>query len=216
VKDPVTGVLRIGRMGWKAEKVDIAHQVADALDADIGVSTTVFRDAQSNPELSDSDLGKLTTYMRLIGVPPQRDHDLDAVRQGEALFKTVGCANCHVTDVMTGENHPFAELRSQSIRPFTDLLLHDMGADLADDSGVAIGEGAEAPPGASEWRTPPLWGIGLYATVNGHTGLLHDGRAANVLEAVLWHGGEGEAVKRRFMALTAPDRQALLAFVQSL
>jgi CxxC motif-containing protein (DUF1111 family) len=149
-------------------------------------------------------------------VPPQRDHDLPDVVRGEALFKTVGCSGCHVTDVMTGENHPFAELRSQSIRPFTDLLLHDMGPDLADASGAAAGDQTDAPPAASEWRTPPLWGIGLYATVNGHTGLLHDGRAASVLEAVLWHGGEAETVKRRFMGLAAADRQALLAFVQSL
>jgi CxxC motif-containing protein (DUF1111 family) len=216
VKDPLTGALRIGRMGWKAEKVSIAHQVADALSADIGVDTTILPGAQGKAELSDADLGKLTTYMRLIGVPPQRDRALADVARGEGLFKTVGCANCHMTDVMTGENHPFSELRSQSIRPFTDLLLHDMGPDLADDSGVALASEADAPPGASEWRTPPLWGIGLYATVNGHTGLLHDGRAANVLEAVLWHGGEADAVKHRFMALGAADRQALLAFVQSL
>jgi len=216
VKDPVTGVLRIGRMGWKAEKVGIAHQVADALDADIGVSTTMLPDAQGKDELSDADLARLTTYMRLIGVPPQRDHDKPDVQSGDALFKTVGCASCHVTDVMTGENHPFTELRSQSIRPFTDLLLHDMGADLADESGVSTSDEANAPPAASEWRTPPLWGIGLYQTINGHTGLLHDGRATNVLEAVLWHGGEAEGVKQRFMALPMADRQALLAFVQSL
>jgi CxxC motif-containing protein (DUF1111 family) len=91
-----------------------------------------------------------------------------------------------------------------------------MEADLADDSGVATSEDANAPPAASEWRTPPLWGIGLYQTVNGHTRLLHDGRATNVLEAVLWHGGEAESVKQRFIALQAADRQALLAFVQSL
>src|SRR5207249_1049145 len=123
-KDPVTGALRIGRMGWKAEKVGIAHQVADALSADIGVDTTILPGAQGKAELSDADLDKLVTYMRLIGVPPQRDHDLADVVLGESLFKTVGCASCHVTDVMTGENHPFSELRSQSIRPFTDLLLH--------------------------------------------------------------------------------------------
>ena len=107
-------------------------------------------------------------------------------------------------------------MRSQAIRPFTDLLLHDMGPDLADNSGVALSEDPEAAPAASEWRTPPLWGIGLYPTVNGHTHLLHDGRAASVLKAVLWHGGEAEKVKERFMALAAADRQALLAFVQSL
>jgi CxxC motif-containing protein (DUF1111 family) len=161
-------------------------------------------------------LAKLTTYMRLIGVPPQRDHASPAVLHGEQLFKTVGCANCHVTDAVTSANHPFAELRSQSIKPFTDLLLHDMGEDLADNSGVPAGDMADAPPSASEWRTPPLWGIGLYKTVNGHTGLLHDGRAQSVLEAALWHGGEAQKVKERLMALSAQERDDLVAFVMSL
>jgi CxxC motif-containing protein (DUF1111 family) len=217
VKDPVTGALRIGRMGWKAEKVGVAHQIADALSTDMGVTTTIVPDAQGKAELADEDLARLTTYMRLLGVPPQRDADKPDVVKGDDLFKTVGCANCHVTDVMTGENHPFSELRSQAIRPFTDLLLHDMGPDLADDSGVPLNnDDPNAPPAASEWRTPPLWGIGLYQTVNGHTRLLHDGRAASVLEAVLWHGGEADKVKQRFIALPAADRQALLTFVQSL
>jgi CxxC motif-containing protein (DUF1111 family) len=215
VKDPVSGVLRIGRFGWKAEKVNVAHQIADAASADLGVGTSIFPE-NGKAELSDTDLGKLTTYMRLIGVPPQRDHALPAVLRGEQLFKTVGCANCHVTDAVTGANHPFSELRSQSIKPYTDLLLHDMGPDLADNSGVPIGDQADSPPGASEWRTPPLWGIGLYKTVNGHTGLLHDGRAASVLEAALWHGGEAQKVKERLMALPAADRDALVAFVMSL
>jgi CxxC motif-containing protein (DUF1111 family) len=123
-----------------------------------------------------------------------------------------------VTDVVTGANHPFAELRNQAIRPFTDLLLHDMGPDLADNSGVPLPAPADstAPPGASEWRTPPLWGLGKYAVINGHTNLLHDGRAANPEEAVLWHGGEASAVKANFIALSATDRSALLAFLASL
>jgi CxxC motif-containing protein (DUF1111 family) len=215
VTDPKTGVLRLGRFGWKAEKIDVAHQVADAASADLGVGSSFFPEA-GKAELDDTDLMKLTTYMRLIGVPPQRDHASANVVRGEQLFKTVGCANCHVTDTITSANHPFAELRSQSIRPFTDLLLHDLGEDLADNSGVAIGEDANAVPGGSEWRTPPLWGIGLYETVNGHTGLLHDGRAKSVLEAALWHGGEAQKVKERLMALPVADRDALIAFVMSL
>ena len=216
VKDPLTGALRIGRMGWKAEKIGVQHQVADAAFADIGLTSSIFPDGAAAPELSDVELAKLTTYMRLIGVPAQRDNAKPEVKQGEGLFKTVGCANCHVTDVVTGANHPFSELRNQSIKPFTDLLLHDMGPELADDSGVPASDAADAPPSASEWRTPPLWGIGLYKTVNGHTGLLHDGRAASVLEAVLWHGGEAEKVKQRFMALSSTERDALLQYVQSL
>jgi CxxC motif-containing protein (DUF1111 family) len=216
VKEPITGTLRVGRFGWKAEKVSIAHQVADAADADLGVNTSIIPDAQGKVELDDTDLMKLTTYMRLVGVPPQRNVADAQVHAGEQVFKTVGCANCHVTDVVTSANHPFSELRSQSIKPFTDLLLHDMGPDLADASGVTYVDKADAPAAASEWRTPPLWGLGLYKTVNGHTGLLHDGRAADVQEAVLWHGGEAEKVKARFIALPAADRAALLAFVNSL
>ena len=215
VKDPVSGVLRMGRFGWKAEKSSIAHQVADAASADLGVGTSILPES-GKAELSDDDLMRLTTYMRLIGVPPQRNHETAEVLKGEQLFKTVGCANCHVTDAVTGKNHPFSELRDQAIKPYTDLLLHDMGADLADDSGVAIAEVADAPAGASEWRTPPLWGIGLHKDVNGNTGLLHDGRAASVLEAALWHGGEAQKVKERLMALPAADRNALVAFVMSL
>ena len=215
VKDPVSGVLRLGRFGWKAEKASIAHQVADAASADIGVGTSILPE-NGKAELSDDDLMRLTTYMRLIGVPPQRNRADAQVQKGEQLFHTVGCANCHVTDVVTGSNHPFSELRDQAIKPYADLLLHDMGPELADDSGLAVNDAADAPAGASEWRTPPLWGIGLYKDVNGNTGLLHDGRAANVLEAALWHGGEAQRVKERFMALPAADRDALVAFVMSL
>ncbi|HEX3850319.1 MAG TPA: di-heme oxidoredictase family protein, partial [Polyangiaceae bacterium] len=216
VKDPISGALRIGRMGWKAEKISVQHQVAEAAFDDIGVTSSIFTGGATTPELSDVELGKLTTYMRLVGVPAQRDNGKPDVLQGEQIFKTVGCSNCHVTDVVTGPNHPFSELRNQSIKPFTDLLLHDMGPDLADDSGVAASDAPDAPPSASEWRTPPLWGVGLYKIVNGHTGLLHDGRAASVLEAVLWHGGEADNVKTRFSALSTADRNALLAYVQSL
>jgi CxxC motif-containing protein (DUF1111 family) len=214
--EPKTNVLRLGRMGWKAEKSSVMHQVADAAEADLGVGTSLIPDSTGKVELSDAELIKLTTYMRLVGVPPQRDGENADIRHGEQLFKTVGCAKCHVTDVLTGANHPFSELRGQSIRPFTDLLLHDMGPELADNSGIAYQEKVDAPASASEWRTPPLWGIGLYQVVNGHTGLLHDGRAANVTEAVLWHGGEATAVKSRFTALSAADRASLLAFVMSL
>ena len=220
VKDPVSGVTRVGRMGWKAEKISVAHQVADAAEADIGVTTSIIPGPGGEVELDDSDLAKLTTYMRLLAVPGQRDYDDAQVQQGEELFKTIGCSNCHVSDAVTGPNHPFAELRNQSIKPFSDLLLHDMGPDLADNSGIPLpaeGDGNPAQPaGASEWRTPPLWGVGLLGTVNGNTGLLHDGRAANVLEAVLWHGGEAEAVKQRVIALSTAEREALIRFVESL
>jgi CxxC motif-containing protein (DUF1111 family) len=118
--------------------------------------------------------------------------------------------------VVTGANHPFVELRNQDIKPYTDMLLHDMGPDLQDNSDVVASDDPAAPPSASEWRTPPLWGTGLLGTISMHTSLLHDGRAANVLEAILWHGGEAQATRDRVTKLSAPDREALLAFIASL
>jgi CxxC motif-containing protein (DUF1111 family) len=215
VIDPETGTLGLGRFGWKAEKVSVRHQVMDALQGDLDVGTAALPDSAGNVEFEEADLRDLTAYMRLLSVPAQRDVDAEAVTTGEALFRTVGCAQCHVTDVVTGTKHPFVELQSQSIKPYTDLLLHDMGEGLADASDLAEGD-EMSPPGASEWRTPPLWAIGLYAAVNGNTGLLHDGRAANVNEAILWHGGEASEVRERFAALSEGDRAALLAFVESL
>jgi CxxC motif-containing protein (DUF1111 family) len=215
IKDPRVGALRVGRFGWKAEKVSVEHQVADALSQDIGVGSSMFPE-NGKAELSDADLKKLTTYMRLVSVPGQRDYGKANIMKGEQLFKTVGCASCHSTDAVTGANHPFAELRNQNIKPYTDLLLHDMGPDLADNTGVAAADAENAPASASEWRTPPLWGTGMLATINGKVALMHDGRAANVLEAILWHGGEAEAVKQRVTKLPAADREALIAFVNSL
>lgn len=215
VEDPSTGALRLGRFGWKAEKVSIEHQVAEALHDDMGVGTRLFADA-GETELSNEDLALLVTYMRLISVPGQRDHDAERVRAGEQIFQTIGCAQCHQSDTVTAENHPFAELRDQSIKPYSDLLLHDLGPDLADDSERPAPLDASDPPSASEWRTPPLWGTGLLSSVSGRTGLLHDGRAANVLEAILWHGGEAEATRERVKQLSAAERESLIAFVMSL
>ena len=205
----------IHRFGWKAEKVSIEHQVAEALHDDMGVGTSLFPDA-SEAELADDDLARLVTYMRLVAVPGQRGRDAAEVRAGEQIFQTIGCAQCHVSDTVTGVNHPFSELGAQSIKPYTDLLLHDLGPDLADASGRSPALKPTDPPAASEWRTPPLWGTGLLASINGHTGLLHDGRAASVLEAVLWHGGEAETTRERVTKLSAADRDALVEFVLSL
>lgn len=223
IPDPVSGALRVGRFGWKASKVSVPHQVADALVADMGVTTSLFPveecgEAQTgcqagtrgDPELADDDLDRLATYMRMLGVPPRRDTADPAVQRGEALFSQAGCASCHVPSMKTGGRHPLVELRDQLIQPFSDLLLHDMGEELADTST------SEHLAGPREWRTPPLWGIGLLEAVNGHTQLLHDGRARNVVEAILWHGGEADAAKQRFMALPAGDRDAVVAFLRSL
>jgi CxxC motif-containing protein (DUF1111 family) len=214
VNDPLTKVLRVGRFGWRAEKVSVEHQVADALAEDLGVQSRIMPGAGS--ELSDPDLARLSSYMRLLGVPPQRDAEDPQVQQGDALFRSVGCANCHLPALTTGQTHPFVELRGQQIRAYTDLLLHDLGPDLADDSGAPVSGKDGSPAGASEWRTAPLWGVGLSSTVQGYVALLHDGRAASALEAVLWHGGEASAVRERFVALPRGEREALIRFVESL
>jgi CxxC motif-containing protein (DUF1111 family) len=207
VRDPETGETHVGRFGWRAEKVSLRHQVGDALRADLGVTSAVMPAANGNAELNEADVTRLTTYMRLLGVPAQRDATEAEVKLGERLFHDVGCASCHVSTLTTGDTHPFVELRAQNIRPYTDLLLHDLGEGLAD---------ASAQESAQEWRTAPLWGAGLSENIQGHVSLLHDGRARSVLEAVLWHGGEAAPAQARFTQLSPEDRQALLRFVQSL
>ncbi|HEX2879318.1 MAG TPA: di-heme oxidoredictase family protein, partial [Polyangiaceae bacterium] len=216
LQDAQTGDMRVGRFGWKAEVASVEQEAARASAADLGVGNSLFPDSAGSIELVDDELSDLVTYLRLIGVPPQRNASETEVAQGEQLFTAVGCAACHLSTLLTGPDHPFAELRSQTIRPFTDLLLHDMGEDLADDSGVLPQNSSSAPAYAAEWRTPPLWGLGLATTVNSNARLLHDGRAATILEAILWHGGEAIPSIDHFKALTKPDRDALLAFLGSL
>jgi CxxC motif-containing protein (DUF1111 family) len=216
VNDPQTGDLRVGRFGWRAEKVSVAHQVADAAAADLGVFTSLIEGPTGEVELSDDELRKLTAYMRLLAVPAQRDAVDPEVRRGQLLFKSVGCADCHASDSVTSGTHPFVELRGQAINPYTDLLLHDLGPELADESGDPGDRADGEPASASEWRTAPLWGLGMASTVQGYTALLHDGRAHSVLEAVLWHGGEAENARKRVESLSGEDRAALLRFVESL
>jgi CxxC motif-containing protein (DUF1111 family) len=160
--------------------------------------------------------------MHLLGVPARRNlNDPDALR-GEALFAQIGCAKCHIPELKTSKLAPLAELRDQTIHPYTDLLLHDMGPGLADNLGEARATGAE-------WRTTPLWGIGLSACVTGgvvgplqkqvctpHHDYLHDGRARSFEEAIRWHGGEGQRSKDAYVALSAADRAAVTRFLESL
>lgn len=219
VRDPETGVTRMGRFGWKAATARVRHQVAEALNSDMGVTTSVFKSLDcgtsqqgctgTSTELGDTDLDKLTRYIALLGVPARRDYNDATALQGETVFTNAGCAKCHAPTLTTSQYSPLNEFRSQTIRPYTDLLLHDMGAGLADN----LPEGAAS---GAEWRTAPLWGIGLTVGVSGGESYLHDGRARSVTEAILWHGGEGEASKQAFVNLTAADRNALLKFVNSL
>jgi len=226
VWDARAGQLALGRFGWKANQPSIEQQTAGAFLGDIGITSSLFpaencpagqtacSAARSGgtpgaPELSDDKLRDMTVYGMGLGVPVRRDWTRADVRAGERLFGELGCAACHAPKLETGTLEGFPELSGQTIRPFTDLLLHDMGEDLADGRPDFLASG-------TEWRTPPLWGLGLLATVNRHTRLLHDGRARGVQEAILWHGGEGTRAKEAFRTLSKADRTALLAFLDSL
>lgn len=215
VTDPETGEVRLGRFTYKSAQSKIKHQIASALNTDMGVNTNVYPtlddgsgDANS-VELSDDALDKMTKYVALLGVSAKRDLGDAQVIQGETLFNNIGCADCHIPSMTTGSFHPLSELRNQTIHPYTDLLLHDMGPDLAD----TMGEPGVDP---SEWRTPPLWSIGLTAGISGGEAYLHDGRARTLEEAILWHGGEGENAKEAFRTLSAANRAALIEFLKSL
>jgi CxxC motif-containing protein (DUF1111 family) len=220
------GARTLGRFGWKANQPTIEQQSAGAFNGDIGITSSLFpaencppvqtacAAARSGgtpeaPELTDEKLQAMVVYGLGLGVPARRDWTLSPVRQGEALFARIGCAACHLPKVQTGTLDGFPELSDQTIRPYTDLLLHDMGDGLADGRPDFAATG-------NEWRTPPLWGLGLLSIVNRHTFLLHDGRARNVTEAILWHGGEGTRARESFRMLPASDRDAVLAFLGSL
>jgi len=223
VIDPATGRKVIGRLGWKANQPSILAQDTGAARGDIGLSTSL-RPGQNctpaqtacaaapdggEPEISDEFLAKLVTYSRTLAVPARRNPTDPQVMEGQKLFASSGCAACHTPTMFTGHAADSITLANQTIHPFTDLLLHDMGPDLADGRPDYEATG-------SEWRTAPLWGIGLIPQVNGHDRLLHDGRARGVAEAILWHGGEGEGARERFKALSAKERDSLVAYVNSL
>jgi len=161
------------------------------------------------PEIEPDDFLKVVLYSSSLAVPARRDWEDPQVLQGKMLFNEIGCASCHTPLLETGIHPTIPALSQQTIRPYTDLLLHDMGEGLADGRPDFQASG-------SEWRTPPLWGIGLIETVNGHTNFLHDGRARNVLEAILWHDGEAAQVRDNFANLTPAARDALLRFLNSL
>ena len=227
VWDAQNSRMGVGRFGWKAEQPSILQQVAAAFSADIGVTNDIFAEegcalaqaeclgavsggnAAGEPEIPADDFLKVVLYSSSLAVPAQRDSDHPDVIQGERLFAQIGCTGCHTERWTTGVHPTIPALSNQTIRPYTDLLLHDMGEGLADDLNDFQAAG-------SEWRTPPLWGIGLFETVNGHTTHLHDGRARNLEEAVLWHGGEAEKSKTRFTELEERERDLLLAFLGSL
>ncbi len=213
----------IGRFGWKAGQPSLNQQNADAFFNDMGLSTSLLSgssctDRQTEcrampdggePEVSDDILAQVLFYTRNLGVPARRNVDDPQVLAGKTLFHRAGCQSCHVPQFTTAADAAEPELANQLIRPYTDLLLHDMGEGLADDR-------AEFEANGREWRTPPLWGIGLTQAVSGHTQFLHDGRARNLLEAILWHGGEAEKARQIVLGYDQNERTALLSFLESL
>ncbi len=216
----------IGRFGWKANQPHLLQQNVSAAQGDVGLTTSLVPDQNctdvqkeckaapsggkpGEPEMNDMFVQRLTFYTQTLGVPARRDVDDPVVMQGEKLFDQIGCNACHKANIKTGEHPTVPELSNQVIHPYTDLLVHDMGDALADKRPDFKANG-------NEWRTPPLWGIGLVKTVNHHTFFLHDGRARNLEEAILWHGGEGEKSMQAYKALTKEQRQAVLRFLESL
>ncbi|WP_025805978.1 di-heme oxidoredictase family protein [Pseudomonas chlororaphis] len=217
----------LGRFGWKAGQPNLNQQNVHAFSGDMGLTTRLrpfddCTDAQTackqapngngpdgEPEVSDNILRLVLFYSRNLGVPARRDVGSPQVLAGKNLFYQAGCQSCHTPQFTTAADAAEPELANQVIRPYSDLLLHDMGKGLADNR-------SEFQAGGRDWRTPPLWGIGLTQTVSGHTQFLHDGRARNLLEAVLWHGGEAQAAQQQVLSFNAEQRAALLAFLNSL
>jgi CxxC motif-containing protein (DUF1111 family) len=222
VLDPQTGAPTIGRFGWKAAVPSVRDQNANAFNGDIGITSSIRPEGPctgsqpdclaaphgGEPELDDQKLDRVTFYARTLAVPARRDVTEPDVAEGARLMEDLGCTACHVAELTTGPSD-LPDLHRQTIRPYTDLLLHDLGPGLSDDRPDEDATGRE-------WRTAPLWGIGLTDDVNGHTRFLHDGRARNLTEAILWHGGEAEPAKEAFRRLTRRERAALLRFLESL
>jgi len=217
----------MGKFGWKAGQPNLNQQNVHAFSGDMGLTTSLrpfddCTDAQTackqapngngpdgEPEVSDNILRLVLFYSRNLAVPARRGvNDADVIA-GKNLFFQAGCDSCHTPKYTTAANAAEPELANQVIRPYSDLLLHDMGDGLADNR-------TEFQASGRDWRTPPLWGIGLTQAVSRHTQFLHDGRARNLLEAVLWHGGEAQAAQQQVLSFNAEQRAALLAFLNSL
>lgn len=216
------GEVAIGRFGHKANIATIADQTAIAYLFDLGVTSPAFPDENcpipqgacsaaasgGSPEISANRFSDVVVYASTLAVPGRPSAADAGVTEGEEIFTGIGCAACHVARWETGE-HPIGALANQTIYPYTDLLLHDMGPGLSDGRTDGLA-------GPSEWRTAPLWGLGLVRSVNASAGFLHDGRARTIEEAVLWHGGEGMGSRDAFVSLSAADRQRVIQFLSSL
>jgi CxxC motif-containing protein (DUF1111 family) len=220
VYNAVTGIMDLGRFGWKAGQPNLKQQTAGAYNEDMGITNPVYSkesceqqpqydNLEDDHELTDSLLHAVTFYVQTLAVPARRNADHPEVLEGKNLFMKANCGSCHRPSMTTEMNMAFPEISNQKIFPYTDLLVHDMGEGLADFR-------PEYRANGYEWRTPPLWGIGLTKVVNGHTNFLHDGRARSLSEAILWHGGEAEKSRQHFVNMNAGDRQKLIKFLESL
>ncbi|KGY12192.1 thiol oxidoreductase [Vibrio tubiashii] len=213
----------IGRFGWKAGQPSLMQQNAAAFNGDVGLTSNLFPNENctskqticddlpngGSPEVSDNILDFVEFYSQHLAVPIRRNVDDPQVKLGQELFAQSGCESCHKTNVKTAVRDNLPALSNQTIHPYTDMLLHDMGSGLADNRPEYLANG-------QEWRTPPLWGIGYTEEVNGHSYFLHDGRARNLMEAVLWHGGEAEVAQKKVLKFNQNERDALIAFLNSL
>ncbi|MGZ9115900.1 MAG: di-heme oxidoreductase family protein, partial [Methylocystis sp.] len=216
-----TGQRTLGRFGLKANQPNLKQQIANAFVEDIGITSSLFpaescaptrsecRRGASTPELTDAQLDAVVNYIRALAPPARRNLDDPRVKDGEVLFHEIGCSNCHRDALHVADFSLQPALNGVEIHPYTDLLLHDMGDGLADGR-----EDFEAGP--RDWRTPPLWGLGLAGKGGDGADFLHDGRARTPAEAILWHGGEAQSSADAFRNLPEPQRDALLAFLNSL
>lgn len=220
----------LGRFGWKAGNPTLIQQIVNALSGDIGIATPYLPSPagdctstqtaclnqpngntplQENTEASSVTVQQLVLYTGNLAPPARPDAQKPEVLRGKRIFQRAGCHKCHQPSFKTARSLLLSEQSNQLIWPYSDLLLHDMGEGLADQRPEYLATGRE-------WKTPPLWGIGLTKTVSGHTYFLHDGRARNLLEAILWHGGEAETARQQVTNLTRVERNALITFLESL
>jgi len=227
--DAAAKKVALGRFGWKAGQPTVAQQTASAFAGDMGISSRLARlgwgdctagqkacraapdgsDPRERTELADKMFDLVIFYARNLAVPARRAVDDPAVLRGKKIFYKGGCIGCHRPKFVTRRDSAEPEQSFQLIWPYSDLLLHDMGVGLADGrpEGDATGR---------EWRTAPLWGIGLTEVVSGHSRFLHDGRARSLMEAILWHGGEAEKAKQNVLTLSKAERDDLIAFLRAL
>jgi CxxC motif-containing protein (DUF1111 family) len=223
VWNPETQRMEAGRFGYKANMPTLRAQSAGAFNGDIGITSPLFPDQNCTTmqkacraapsggslELTAEQLDAVEFYLAHLVVPPRRNVQSAKVSRGETLFALVGCVACHRSELKTDPDWRFPRLAGQTIRPYTDLLVHNMGEGLSDGRPDGLAE-------AREWRTPPLWGIGLTGAVSESAYYLHDGRARSLVEAIVWHGGEAKRARDRFVRMGREDRDALVAFLNSL